>query len=151
MLPSTGDGSEPGAEEWRNNLFLCYDIEPLELHLTATHETQFFCICNSLDCNKGGLTMNRHNKIRDGVAELPGKESTPSHVCGYPLIHKGVSVQERKINSHRYHPPTIHQLLQITRSRREIIIRDLWKRGTESIHEIRVMKTDAFSYQTNAP
>ena len=40
--------------------------------------------------------MNCHNELSDRVTDLAGKDFTPSHVHGYPLIYPGCIVQEGK-------------------------------------------------------
>ena len=51
-----------------------------------------FDICHTLNCNKGGLIMARHNEIFDGVSDLASKASTPTHVCDDPKIYTGCAV-----------------------------------------------------------
>ena len=46
-----------------------------------------FSISHALDCKRGGLVTARHNEICDGVADLAGKDFTPSHVRNDPLIY----------------------------------------------------------------
>ena len=86
MLPSTVNGTELGAQEWRDPFFLRYGLDPPDL---PTHRDGFearFTISHALDCKKGGLVTARHNELRDGVADLAGKAFTPAHVPNDPLI-----------------------------------------------------------------
>ena len=55
-------------------------------------------ISHALDCKRGGLVTARHNELRDGVADLAGKDFTPSHVRDDPLIYQGCAVKRTKAN-----------------------------------------------------
>ena len=89
VQPSTINGTELGAQEWRDALFLRYGLDPLELphHCNGCNAT--FSICHVLDCKWGVLDTARHNEIRDGVVDLSGEAFTPSHVRDNPLIFVG--------------------------------------------------------------
>ena len=50
-------------------------------------------ISHNFDCKKGGLVTERHNEIRDRIADLTGKAFTPSHVR---LIYSGLAVKRTK-------------------------------------------------------
>ena len=84
VLPSTVNGTEMGSKEWRDALFLRYGLDPPGLPTHCDRCEARFTISHSLDCKKGGLVMARHNKLRDGVADLTGKAFTPSHVRDNP-------------------------------------------------------------------
>ena len=92
VQPSTVNGTELGAQEWRNNLLLRYGINPTDLptHCNGYHAK--FSISHALDCKKGGLVTARHNELREEVADLAGKAFTPSHVRDNPLIYSGRAV-----------------------------------------------------------
>ena len=60
-----------------------------------------FSICHTLDCKRFGLVTERHNKIRDGVADLARKAFTPSYVREYPLIFAGCAAKRPKKNTSR--------------------------------------------------
>ena len=93
VLPSTVNGMELGAQEWRDDLFLRYGIEPPDLPKYCDGCEARFSISHALDCKKGGLVTARHNKLRDGVADLASKAFTPSHVRDDPLIYSGRAVR----------------------------------------------------------
>ena len=84
VLPSTVNGTELGAQEWQEALFQRYGLEPPDLPKYCDGCEARFTISHTLDCKKGGLVMARHNKLRDGVADLTGKAFTPSHVRDNP-------------------------------------------------------------------
>ena len=86
MQPSTVNGTELGAQEWRDDLFLRYGLEPPYLPTYCDKFQAKFLISHALDCKKGSLVTARHNELRDRVADLARKAFTPSHVRDDPLI-----------------------------------------------------------------
>ena len=102
-------------------------------------------MCHAPDCNKVGLITEHHNDIRDGVSYLASKPFTPKHVHNNPKIHTGRSVQggEDKLNE--------YLLKDEEELKGGILIRDLWTQGTDSIHNMSVVNTDAPSYLSKNP
>ena len=96
MKPYTVNGTELGAQEWRDAFFLWYRLEPpdLPIHCDGCHAKS--SISHTLDFEKGGLVMARNNDIRDGVSNLAGKAFTPSNVRDDPLIYSGRAVKRTK-------------------------------------------------------
>ena len=86
---STVNGTELGAQEWRDALFLWYGLEPPDLPTHCDGCQAKLSISHTLDCKKGGLVMACHNELRDRIADLAGKAFTPSHVRDDPLIYSG--------------------------------------------------------------
>ena len=129
MQPSTVNGMDLGAQEWRDDLFLWYVLNPPEL---STHCDGFqakFLISHTLDCKKGGLSKARKNEICDGLADLAGKTFTPSHVRDDPLIYSGRAVKRTKAtpagasgNNNQAGAP----LPEVTEQKGDLLIRDLW-------------------------
>ena len=98
--------------------------------------------------------MARQNKLRDGVADLASKAFTPSHVRDNPLIFSGHSVKMNKdtlagasgtTDQARAQPP------EVTEQKGDLLIRYLWLNETDSVHNMRVMNTDAKSQMDKAP
>ena len=96
VLLYTVNGTELGAQEWRDTLFLRYGLDPPDLPTYYDGYEARFTISHALDCKKGGLVTARHNELRDGVADLSGKAFTPSHVCNDPLIYSGHAMSRTK-------------------------------------------------------
>ena len=96
VLPSTVNGKELGAQEWRNTLFWSYGLDPPDLPKYCDGCQAWFSISHALDCKKGGLFTVRHNKLRDGVADLAGKAFTPSQVRNDLLFYSGRAVRRTK-------------------------------------------------------
>ena len=138
-----------GAQEWRDALFLQYGLEPPDLPKYYDGCNSKFTICHALDCKRGGLVTVRHNELRDGVPYLAGKSFTPSHVRDNPLIFAGYSVKRPKANPSRPSGSTDRDGMpppEATEQKGDLLIRDLWKNGTDSVHDMRGMNTDAKSH-----
>ena len=80
VLPPTVNGTELGAQEWRDAFFLRYGMEPPDLPKYYDGCEAQFSISHDLDCKKGGLVTAPHHELHDGVADLAGKAFTSSHV-----------------------------------------------------------------------
>ena len=93
VLPSTVNGTELGAQEWRDFLFLRYGIKPTDLPSHCDGCGAAFSICNALDCKKGGVVMVCHNYLCDGVANFVGKAFTPAHVRDNHEIFTGCALR----------------------------------------------------------
>ena len=91
---------------------------------------------------KGGLITTRHNKFHDWNSDFAGKTCTPYHVRYNTLIHPGHVVREGKAhlseNPHNNSPVATENI----EKKGDMIIRKLWKRGTDSIHDMGVVNTD---------
>ena len=98
FLPSTVNGIKLGAQECRYSLFLHYGINLLDLpdHCNGCGAT--FYICHTLECNKGGLIMARHNELGDGFADLTSKYFNRTHVPDDPKIYTVHAVHGGKEN-----------------------------------------------------
>ena len=153
VQPFTVNGTDLGAQEWRDSAFLRYGLEPLDLPKYCNGYNSRFSICHALDCKRGGLVTACHNELRDGVADLAGKAFTPSHVRNNPLIYQGCAVKRTKSNlagpsgitETEDTPP------EATEQKGDLILRELWQNGTESVHNMRVVNTDAKSYWEKSP
>ena len=84
--------------------------------------------------------MAHHNNFCDGVANLVSKAFTPTYVCDVPKIYTGHAVHGGK-NKLKGSPSKDDGELKGV-----ILIRDLWTQGMDSIHNKRVVNTDATSY-----
>ena len=144
------NGTEIGAQEWRDALFLLYGLDPPDLPKYCDGCNAKFTIPHALGCKRGGLVTARHNELWDGVADLAGKEFTTSHVRDDPLIFVGCAVKRPKANPDRTSGSTDQDGAPPPESmeyKGELLIRDIWQNRTDSVHDMRVVNTDA---KTNA-
>ena len=96
VLLSTVNGTELGAQEWCDALFLRYGLEPPDLPTNCDGCEARFTISQALDCKKGSLVTACHNELRDGEADLAGKAFTPAHARDDPLIYLGRAISRTK-------------------------------------------------------
>ena len=155
MLPSTVNGTELGAQEWCDALFLRYGLEPPDLPKYCDGCEARFSISHALDCKKVGLVTARHNELRDVVADLAGTAFTPSHVRGDPFIYSGRAVSRTKptpAGSTKPKPTSETPAApEVTEQKGDLLIQDLWQQGTDSFHDMCVVNTDALIYLKKAP
>ena len=152
MLPSTVNGTKLGAQEWSNALFLRYSLDPPDLPAYCDRCQSKLSISHALDWKKGGLVTARHNELRDGVADLAGKYFTTYLLCNDPLIYSGRTVKRTKAmpagsNGNSEHPAAP----EVTEQKGDLLIRELWQQGTDSVHNMRVVSTDTLTYQMKEP
>ena len=98
--------------------------------------------------------MAHHNDIRDRVADLYIKDFTPSHVRDDLLIFAGCAVKRPKSNPARTKGTTVPDntpSLEAMEQKGDLLIRDLWKNSTDSVHDMRVVNTDANSHLAKTP
>ena len=98
--------------------------------------------------------MARHNELRDEVADLVDKAFTPSHVRDDPLIYSGRSVKRTKATPagpSKKNDQAGALPLEVKEDKGDLLIRDLWQHGTDSVHDICVVNTDAKSHMAKDP
>ena len=95
-----------------------------------------------------------HNKLRDRVVDLAGKAFHPSHVRDDPLIYSGCAVKRTKATpsgSNKTKTSEHPAAPEVTEQKGNLLIRDRWKQGTNSVHDMRSVNTDALTYQLKEP
>ena len=85
-LPSTVNGTELSAVEFRDALNLRHARTPPGLQPSCDGCNQKFSVRHALECKKGGLVILRHNEIRDELNDLASKAFSPSAVRDEPKI-----------------------------------------------------------------
>ena len=155
VLPYTVNGTELGDQECCGALFLRYRLEPPDLPKHCDGCEARFTISHNIDCKKCGLVTACHNELRDGVADLAGKAFTPDHVHDDPLIYSGRAMSRTKPNQDgsNLKKPTDETTAapKVTEQKGDLLIRDLWQQGTDSVNDMRVVKTDALLYVRKSP
>ena len=154
VQPSTVNGTELGAQEWRGSLFLRYGLDPPYLHHYCDGCNTTFSIYHALDCKQGGLVTASHKEIRDRVADLAGKYFTPSHVRDDSLIFAGCAVKIPMENPARSKATAVTAVtppLESTEKKGDLFICYLWKNSTDIVHKMRVVKTDAKYHLAKTP
>ena len=103
----------------------------------------------------GSFVMACHNELRDGVADLASKAFTPAHVRDDPLIYSGRAMSRKKpkpagskLTTRSYATTAAPE---VTEQKGDLLIRDLWQQGTDSVHDMHIVNTDALSYVCRSP
>ena len=142
------------AQEWRDSLFLRYVLDPPDLPQYCDGYNTKLTIYHTLDCKRGGLVTARHNELREGNADLDGKAFTTTHVHDNPLIFTGFSVKRLKANPAGTSGSTDRDGAsppEATEQKGDLLISDLWHNGTDSVHDMRVVNSDAKSHSLKTP
>ena len=92
------NGTEMGAQEWRDALFLRYGFEPPYLLKFCDNFNAVFYIYHALNCKRGNLVTEYQNELHDRVADLARKSFTTTHVCKDSLIFAGCTVKRTTAN-----------------------------------------------------
>ena len=88
--------------------------------------------------------MASHNKLRDGVANLVSNAFTPTYfLCNKIYTGRNVRGGKEKLKG----SPSKYE----GELKGGLLIRDLCTKGMDIIHDMRVMNTDATSYQSKSP
>ena len=136
-------------QEWRDAIFLRYGLDPLDPPHYCDGCNANFSTCHNINCKWGGLVTACHNKLCDRVADLFSKAFTPSNVRNDPLVFSGCSMKRQKEKPARTKGTTVPNNappLEATEQKSDLMIRDLWQNGTDSIHDMRVVNTYAKSH-----
>ena len=94
-VPLRKDGTVLSALEFRDELALRFQHEPLNLPPSCDGCGQRASLDHVLNCHKGGAVIMRHNEIRDALGQLSSIAFEPSAVHSEPLITPGGSAVER--------------------------------------------------------
>jgi hypothetical protein len=151
VVPSTVNGTELSAQEFRDAFFLRYGRCPGDIPSLCDGCGQKSSVEHLLHCMKGGNVILRHNEVRDEVADLASKAFIPSAIRNEPLIH--LSCPAVKMPALVPNPPAVTRNLHKNQGelRGDLLIRGLWAHGTDCIIDVRVTDTDAKSNLSKAP
>ena len=92
VTPSMVNGTELEDWDWRDALFLLYDINPPDPPYIFDGYGAQLSFAQTLDCKKFILVTNRHKELHYGVVDLIRKVFTPLDVRNKPLIHTGHAI-----------------------------------------------------------
>ena len=99
--PSTSNGTYLGAQEWRDALFLKYDIDPPYLFSKYGGCSTVLSIYHAIYCKDGGLVESHQNELRDRFTDLSENASPPLHVHNDPITYPDCAVQDGKAHPAR--------------------------------------------------
>ena len=85
---------------------------------------------------------------------MAGKAFTSSHVHNDPIIYSGRAVKRTKaapvgVSTKKDHAVALP--LEVTEQKGDLLIRDLWQQGTDSVHDMRVVNTNTQLHRPKDP
>ena len=148
VLPSTVNGTELSAQEFRDALLLRNARCPPDLPTECDGCQQTFSVRHALECKKGGLVISRHNEIRDELSDLAIKAFTNSAVRDEPKIHPSRASEPK--SDQKSQENSVKRLYRnnANEDRGDILIRGLWANGTDCIIDVRITDVDAKSQRS---
>jgi hypothetical protein len=110
-----------------------------------------FSVRHGLEYKNGDRVISRHNEIRDELSYLASKAFIPSAIRDEPKIH--VSRPTEKKSALDQQAPSVTHNLRKTQGDEfgDVLIRGLWKIGTDCVINVRVTDTDAKSIRSKDP
>ena len=141
------NGMKLGDQEWRDDLFLCYNIDPPPPPTPQLKSIRGTIIITSLPILKEGRPCHHSTQIfLWWVANLASKGFTPSHVHDDPLIHtvhmiQGAITPLARSTAHK----NPKQVPEDTEKKGDIFIWYLYQKGTDSVQGMCVVNTDSTS------
>ena len=153
VMPSTVNGTELSAQEFRDNLQLRYARSPGDLPERCDGCNAPFTVQHSLDCKCGGLIIQRHDEIAGEVMEWASKALTPSAVRVEPLIHldSKPAPKDQAKNPTNADPKQYTDHTANDGKRGDILIRGLYQRSQDAIIDVRVTDLDCKSQRNTDP
>ena len=147
-MPSTVSGTELGRDEFRDAIRLHYGRTPANLPEKCDGCGTKFTLEHALSCKVGGLVIQRHDEINQELGNLSRMALKPSAVRAEPLISTGSLCKSSKTKQDK----NDNSLDSTdTRERGDLLVRSLWKNGSDCIIDVRVTDLEAASYVTRDP
>ena len=131
VLPIAKFHFDLSPQEFRDALALRYKKPLLRVPDSCDGCGASFDLVHALDCRKGGLVIQRHNKVRDAFGDL-----------GALVWHQ---VKKEPIVKEANDACGSQALIA------DLAIRGVWETQEEALFDIRVTDTDAKSYLTHSP
>jgi hypothetical protein len=129
VMPSTLNGTERSAQEFRDALLLRHARIPGDLPSHCDGYGAKFDVCHALECKVGGLVILQHNEINEELCDLVSKVLAPSAVRVEPMIHSRRTAEETKAKEPK--PPVQRLSRSSEEERGDLLIRGFWAHGTD--------------------
>jgi hypothetical protein len=141
VMPSTLNGTELSAQEFRDALLLRHARTPGDLSSHCDGCGAKFDVRHALECKVGGLVILRHNEINEEMCDLASKALAPSAVRVERMIHSRRTAEETKAKEPK--SPVQRLSRSSDEEQGDLLIQSFWARGTDVIVNVRVADTDA--------
>jgi hypothetical protein len=138
VLPSTINGMELSAQEFRDKLLIRYACQPPDLLETCDGCGHTNSVGHALDCKTGSLIIQRHNEITNEFADLCGKVLTPPAVHDEPSIYPDscISPTDSRRSTLSNQPVLKCKSKLNDEDRGDLLVRGLWQRGTHCVIDV---------------
>ena len=141
-IPTHFNGSVLGNDEFQDALRLRYMKVPNNLPSKCDGCNADFSVGHAHQCKKGGLVTRRHDEINYELSNLMRLAFKKSVVRAEPRIFNGSPATNSENDS-----PTIDE----SGERGDLLVRGFWENGMDAIIDVRVVDTDAKSYNSRDP
>ena len=149
-LPSTVNGTELSALEFRDRLHLRYNHNPPDMCKKCDGCGEPFTLSHALSCKKGGLIIMRHDEIKDELGDLLSQALTPSAVRDEPSIKPSPTVRNTS--------PTIQNnnnnlevVVDQHERRGDLLVRGLWERSKYYVIDVKITDVNQPLYIKRCP
>ncbi|KAL7463415.1 hypothetical protein ACHAXS_003796, partial [Conticribra weissflogii] len=151
VIPKAINGTILSAEEFRDNLRLCYGFIPEYLPKTCDGCDKPFTVTHALNCRKGGLISLRHSEIANEWAHLCAIALGTESIINEPSIFLGKSNNPDNPSTPPFdqiHSPT-HFAEANARGDKGVI--GFWQHQRITIFDAQIVNTDSPSYSSKEP
>eukprot|EP00980_Cylindrotheca_fusiformis_P022782 scaffold9753_cov73-Cylindrotheca_fusiformis.AAC.1 len=141
VRPSVSNDTVLTSREFIDALLIRYGF-PLQLPSSCDGCGGNFTLHHALSCNSGGLIIQRHDEVKRELIQLAQRVNPPSAVRDEPFIH---AVSMPKANS------TDGPSDAALSARGDILIRNMFSNGSETIIDVSLVHVDAQSHLSAEP
>ena len=146
VVPSRLNGSGISAEEWRDNVRLRYNLQPIDMPDRCDGCNCQLTVEHALSCKKGGLVHIRHDDVADEWRYLCGTALSFGRVECEPRIYSSVGRLVREAGEAAETPAAGERdEMQTTGERGDAGVHGFWQRQRMAIFDVRITDTDARS------
>ncbi len=153
MIPDRLNGNSLLAEEFRDNLWLRYNLLLLDTTQLCNGCGAPMTVEHALSCKVGGLVHIRHDDVANEWRHLCGCALSLGRVKHKPQIYSSVSHQQRLDASSNApsgeedNPTASMDQTPPTGKRGDACAHGFWQCGRSAIFDVRTMDTQSLSYQ----
>ena len=155
VMPNKQHDAAINAEEFRDNIQLCYGLQLLHLPDCCNGCGSGFSVEHALNCKNGGLVDFHHNEDADEWASLCGIALTPTCISCDPTIFTGEEAESMKNQSKQQLPPSDANSSKKNKNKSNKAyagakgdkgVIGFWKRGCMCVFDIQITDTESKSY-----
>lgn len=149
-LPSTVNGTELSALEFRDRLHQRYNHNPPDMCKKCDGCGENFTLSHALSCKKGGLIIMRHDEIKDELGDLLSQALTPSAVRDEPSIKPRPTVRNEPKDQNNNNNNS-ENVVEQHEQRGDLLVRGLWGRSKHCVIDVTITDVNQPSYINRCP